>query len=283
MEPTGIVFEIKQFAVFDGPGIRTTVFLKGCPLRCTWCHNPEGLSVQPQLMVSKNGCTDCGSCTGVCPSPDNCTLCGACVRACPHRLRKICGERYTVERLVARLRKDKDYLAAQGGGVTFSGGEPTMQSSFLLAVLEALPDVHKAIETCGYCEPEVFRQIIDKLDYIIMDIKIADSGLHRRYTGVGNELIMHNLEQLKASGKPYLVRIPVIPGVNDTEENYAATARLLQNSPNLERVELLPYHKTAGAKYSMVNREYTPDFDTLATPNLDASIFAKYGVSCTIM
>ncbi len=278
---TGIVFEITQLAVFDGPGIRTTVFLKGCPLRCQWCHNPEGLSPEPELMVSKSRCTHCGRCRAVCRHPDHCILCGACVEACPNHLRKICGTRYTPEALAKLLLKDRDYLAKQGGGVTFSGGEPTMQSDFLLAVLKLLPGVHKAIETCGYCKPEIFRRLLDQLDYVMMDLKLIDEEKHRHYTGVSNKMILENLEQLKRWGKPFVIRIPVIPGVNDDEENFAATARLLQGVQTLERVELLPYHVTAGAKYPMVNREYHPEFDTERTPNLDMEPFRRYGVPCT--
>lgn len=280
MSLTGVVFEIKELAVFDGPGIRTTVFLKGCPLRCQWCHNPEGLSPHRELMVSGNGCSHCGRCQAVCPSPKACTLCGACVHSCPNRLRKICGDEYTPDELAALLSKDADYLAAQGGGVTFSGGEPTMQGEFLLAVLKRIPQMHKAIETSGYCAPELFRAIIDHLDYVMMDLKIMDEAKHRHYTGVSNHLILRNLEQLKASGKPFVIRIPVIPGVNDSEENYTATAKVLSGAVNLQTVELLPYHKTAGAKYSMVGREYRPEFDIQAKPNLDTEIFHRYGIPC---
>ena len=280
MALTGVVFEIKELAVFDGPGIRTTVFLKGCPLRCQWCHNPEGLSPHRELMVSQNGCSHCGRCREVCPSPNACILCGACVHACPNRLRKICGDEYTPDALAALLKKDAAYLAAQGGGVTFSGGEPTLQGEFLLAVLDRLPGMHKAIETSGYCAPELFRQVIDRLDYVMMDLKLMDEERHRHFTGVSNKPILRNLEQLKASGKPFVIRIPVIPGVNDSEENFAATAQAVRGAPMLQKVELLPYHKTAGAKYSMVGRKYSPEFDIQAKPNLDTGIFQQYGVPC---
>lgn len=283
MEKTGVIFDIKQFAVFDGPGIRTTVFLKGCPLRCMWCHNPEGLSFEPQLMVSQNGCTDCGSCRLVCKHPDGCILCGACVGACPVRLRKICGERMTVEELTGRLLRDREYLEMQGGGVTFSGGEPTGQPEFLLNCLKELRTMHRAVETSGYCRTDIFKNIIDELDYIIMDIKIADDEKHKIYTGVSNRMILENLEQVKKSGKPFRIRIPVIPGVNDTEENYRLTAELLKGAENLEMVELLPYHKTAGAKYGMVGRAYAPDFDVDREPVLETSAFENAGICCRKM
>lgn len=278
---TGTVFDIKQLAVFDGPGARTTVFLKGCPLRCMWCHNPEGLSAEPQLMVSKNNCTHCGKCASVCPSPGNCVLCGACIRVCPNNLRKICGVRYTPEELARVLLKDKDYLAMLGGGVTFSGGEPTLQADFVLETVKLLEGMHCAVETCGFCRQDTFRRVIDAMDYIMMDLKLIDPVLHKKYTGVDNAPILKNLEQLKNSGKPFRIRIPVIPGVNDSDENFEATARLLQGCETLEKVELLPYHKTAGAKYSMVEMEYAPEFDINAAPNLNIALFESLGIPCT--
>lgn len=283
MSETGIIFDIKQFAIFDGPGIRTTVFFKGCPLRCMWCHNPEGLSFQPQLMVSNNGCLNCGKCKAVCTSPENCILCGDCVKVCPLHLRKICGEEITGEQLAKRILKDKEYLLAQGGGVTFSGGEPTGQPAFLIETLERLKSIHRAIETSGYCQVDTFKTILTNLDYVIMDIKLVDEKKHRHYTGLSNQLILKNLEEVKKSGKPFLIRIPVIPGVNDTDENFEQTAKLLVGVTTLEQVELLPYHKTAGAKYSMVGRKYKPQFNEEIEPNLNVDIFHKHGIACTKM
>ena len=277
----GTVFDIKQLAVFDGPGARTTVFLKGCPLRCMWCHNPEGLSPLPQLMVSKNSCTHCGKCLSVCPSPGDCILCGKCTKVCPNNLRKICGNIYTPEQLATLLLRDKDYLTSLGGGVTFSGGEPTLQHEFLLETVELLGDMHKAVETCGYCTSEIFKSVIDAMDYVMMDLKLIDPVKHKYYTGVDNAPILKNLEQLKNSGKTFRIRIPVIPGANDYDENFEATAKLLVNCPTLDMVELLPYHKTAGAKYTMVNMEYSPSFDISAKPNINTELFKSYGINCS--
>lgn len=276
----GTVFDIKQMSVFDGPGIRTTVFLKGCPLRCQWCHNPEGLSFKPQLMVSGNGCLHCGKCREACKHPEHCILCGDCVRACPLHLRKICGVEMEAEELAEKILKDRDYLQKLNGGVTFSGGEPTAQAEFLLECLKKLSGVHRAIETSGYCEPEKFREILTELDYIIMDIKLVDKRMHKHYTGVDNQKILVNLEQLKSSGKPFKIRIPVIPGVNDSRENFAATAGLLTDTETLETVELLPYHQTAGAKYEMVGSRYQPEFDTQKAPDLNELPFRELGVPC---
>lgn len=279
---TGTIFDIKEFAVFDGPGMRQTVFFKGCPLRCQWCHNPEGLCMQPQLMVSRASCTDCGRCKAVCQH-ETCIACGACVAVCPLRLRKIAGEVVSSEELVRRIRKNASYYARYGGGVTFSGGEPLMQPRFLLEVLEQIPDLHRAIETSGFCDPAVFAKVVRHLDYVMMDLKIFDEEKHLRYTGVSNQKILENARQLCSSDTPFVIRIPVIPGVNDSEGNYRATAEFLRGAKSLQKVELLPYHKTAGAKYSMLGMEYQPDFDPEAAVQTSAKLFAEYGIACEVL
>lgn len=279
---TGIIFDIKEMALYDGPGIRTTVFFKGCPMHCTWCHNPEGLSPHPQLMTATNNCIHCGKCIAACPSQGSaCTLCGKCISACPLHLRRICGVRQSAGVLARRLLKDDSYLRKYGGGVTFSGGEPTMQPAFLLELISLIPGMHKCLETCGYCSQDIFRSIIQKMDYIIMDLKLIDSQKHIFYTGVDNKRILKNLSFLKQSGKPFTIRIPVIPGVNDDEENYAATAGLLAGSLRLERVELLPYHATAGAKYPMAGLAYKPEFSVDRKPNLDTTAFTRLHIPCS--
>ncbi len=278
----GVIFDCKEFAVFDGPGMRQTIFLKGCPLRCSWCHNPEGLCRQPQLMVSRASCTDCGRCRQVC-THETCIACGACVPVCPLHLRKIAGETVTAEELAERIRKNGDYYARYGGGVTFSGGEPLMQADFLLAVLQRLPGIHRAIETSGYCEPAVFETIASELDFVIMDIKLFDAEQHKRYTGVDNERILRNVKLLCGGEKPFVIRIPVIPGVNDTEENYRKTAAFLSGAKALLRVEFLPYHKTAGAKYGMAGMQYSPDFDPEGSIFISQKIFEEYGIRSEVL
>ena len=279
---TGTIFDIKEFAVFDGPGMRQTVFFKGCPLRCNWCHNPEGLCMQPQLMVSSASCTDCGKCRAVC-THETCIACGACVPVCPQRLRKIAGKIVTSDELVKKIRKNADYYARYGGGVTFSGGEPLLQAEFLMEVLDKIPDLHRAIETSGFCDPAVFAEVVSHLDYVMMDLKIFDEEKHRHFTGVGNEKILANARQLCEGKTPFVIRIPVIPGVNDDEANYRNTAAYLQGANSLQKVELLPYHKTAGAKYGMLGMEYTPDFDPNQAVRTSTKIFEEYGIRCEVL
>ena len=278
----GVIFDIKEFAVFDGPGMRQTVFLKGCPLRCSWCHNPEGMCVRPQLMVSIASCLHCGRCEEVCPN-EICTACGKCVPVCPLHLRRIAGKEMTSEELAEKILKDSDYYAKYGGGVTFSGGEPLLQADFLIEVLERLNGLHRAVETSGYCERERFQQVLAHLEYVMMDIKVMDPVLHERYTGVDNGLILRNAGMLCEGEVPFVIRIPVIPGVNDNEENYRETAKFLSGAKMLQRVEFLPYHKTAGAKYGMLGKAYRPDFDPEQKVWISQKIFEEYGIRSEVL
>lgn len=291
---SGIIFDIKEFAVHDGPGVRQTVFFKGCPLRCQWCHNPEGLSAKPQLMFSRSSCISCGKCRLVCPltrqkelpvpaSPEGCTACGACVKVCPLGLRQISGKEMSSSELVNLIRENSDYYAALGGGVTFSGGEPLMQGEFLLEVLEQIPDLHTAIETSAFAPAGLFQAVTERLSFLMMDVKLMDPALHRHYTGADNRIILENLTRLCRGKKPFVVRIPLIPGVNDTKENLEQTASFLSGASSLLRVELLPYHQTAGAKYSMVGMEYRPEFDPSAPLQIPEHIFEKYKIRSKVL
>ncbi|MCH3918227.1 MAG: glycyl-radical enzyme activating protein [Spirochaetia bacterium] len=280
---SGIIFDIKQLAIFDGPGIRQTVFLKGCPLHCLWCHNPEGISPKPQLMVSVASCTHCGKCHAACPSPENCILCGKCIDECPLHLRHICGEVISSTALAKRLGKDADYYARYGGGITFSGGEPLLQGEFLLDVLSQIKQYHRAIETSGYANENLFREIYRNVDFIIMDIKMMDDALHRKYTGKSNMSILKNASFLLEGNKPFTIRIPCIPGINDNQGNFEETARFLSGAKNLQEVELLPYQKAAGAKYQMIGEKYMPPFDENQKVFLDTKIFSKYGIRSKIL
>lgn len=281
----GLVFDIKEMAVYDGPGIRTTVFLKGCPLRCMWCHNPEGWSPEPQLMVSHASCLHCGKCVQACPNGTQgpCLVCGQCIGVCPLRLRRVVGTYYEAQDLAGQLLRNRAILENTGGGVTFSGGEPLLQSQFMLEVVSHLQGLHCAVETSGYASGDMFEAVIARMDHVIMDIKLVDDARHREFCGQGNAAILANLQRLKASGKPFTIRIPLIPGVNDTQENLEATARLLEHADHLKTVELLPYHQAAGAKYDMVFLKYAPSFDVDRAPNADCAPFLSRGIPCTVL
>lgn len=272
---TGIVFDIKEFAVFDGPGIRTTVFMKGCPLRCQWCHNPEGLSVKPQLMVSKVACIHCGACERVCPHPGDCQACGACVPYCRGGYRRIVGQTWTPEALAARLLKDRDVYEMNGGGVTFSGGEPLLQWPFVSEVTRRMPGVHTAIETSGFAPDEIFDEAMGQCSLIMMDWKVSDPLLHLRYTGVSQERIRRHAERLAGGSTPFILRMPIIPGVNEDEAHFQTAANLVKNAKALVRVDVLPYQRAAGAKYEMVGKTYQPDFNEEKPLAIHTEIFDR--------
>jgi len=275
---TGIVFDIKEFAVFDGPGIRTTVFMKGCPLRCQWCHNPEGLSPKPQLMVSTAACVHCGACERVCPHPDHCVACGTCIPACHLGLRKIAGTEWTAETLSARLNKDTDVYRATDGGVTFSGGDPLMQWGFVSEVIDRLEGVHTAIETSGFTSDDVFAQVMDKLDLVMMDWKVSDPVRHKHFTGVDQAPIRRHAEMLSAGDTPFILRMPIIPGVNDERSHFETVANLVKGAKALVRVDILPYQRAAGAKYEMVGKTYAPEFDEAAALHYYTECFDAAGI-----
>lgn len=251
---TGTIFDIKEMAVHDGPGIRTTVFFKGCPLSCKWCHNPEGLSFEPQLMYKHARCVGCQSCQKVCEH-EECQPFGRCIHACPENCLEITGREVTAKELAAELKESADILGETFGGFTFSGGEPLAQHEFLLALADELRDYHLCVETSGYADGDIFKTVINTLDFIIMDIKLADNELHKRYTGRGNERILDNFEILRQSGKPFVIRTPLIPSVTDTEANLAAIKGIIGDSP----WEKLPYNVMAGAKYNMLGMQYAFD------------------------
>ena len=267
MKDRATIFDIKRFAVGDGPGIRTTVFFKGCPLRCRWCHNPEGLEAAPQLMHEAARCTGCGLCRVPCRHAD-CAPWGRCLHVCPQNALKVAGRTVTAAELSAELAGEAEFLRSAGGGVTFSGGEPLMQGEFLLALIPRLGGLHTCIETSGFAPEGLFAAVVERLDYVLFDLKLADTEEHTRWTGVPNALIHANLAQLRASGKPFTLRVPLIPGITDTDENLRGLAVLAGE----DRVELLPYNALAGAKYRQAGMEY-PFGELPATPRTDAAEF----------
>lgn len=251
---SGIIFDIKEMAVHDGPGIRTTVFLKGCPLRCVWCHNPEGLDIAPQLVYRDSRCLKCGRCLKKCDH-EECKPFSRCLHACPEGLLSISGKNYSAKELMDELLISKKVLGNNFGGVTFSGGEPLMQYGFLLETAELLKDINICIETSGFAEQGVFNRVLEVVDFVIMDIKLADSELHKKYTGVSNEIILKNFETLKKSGKPHIIRTPLVPNITDTENNLRKIKEIIGDS----KWEKLPYNNLAGAKYKMLGMEFPMD------------------------
>lgn len=283
MSTEGTIFEVREFCLHDGPGIRTTVFFKGCPLRCVWCHNPEGLAREPQLLVNLANCTHCGACRRVCPHPDRCEACGACVAVCPQGCRRVCGRRVTAEALAAELRASESFFKTYGGGITFSGGEPLCQIDFLEELASRLRPIHLTLETSGYAPLENYQRAVHAVDLVFQDLKHPDPVEHTRYTGADVSPILDNLVWLKASGKPFIARIPLIPGVNDAPETLRRFAEMLEGESGLTGVELLPYHLTAGAKYALLGLRYELPFDPGRPLAPDLSPFASRGIPCRVL
>ena len=270
----GTVLRLERFAIHDGPGIRTTVFLKGCPLRCDWCHSPESQGVDPEFMPLADRCVRCGACTDACPhhavrpaaeateaAPAECTTCGNCAAVCPSGARELVGYRTTVPALLALVERDRIFYDESGGGVTFSGGEPLMQPEFLTEAVEACRDsgMHVAVDTCGLGDTSALLEIARSTDLFLFDLKMMDEDRHRVYTGASNARILHNLERLAAAHRNIVVRFPLIPGVNDDDANVRAMGALLA-SLRLTRIDVLPYHRAGLAKYHRLHRPYAlPD------------------------
>ena len=247
----GTIFDIKEMAVHDGPGLRTTVFFKGCPLRCVWCHNPEGLTTKIQLMYKEARCQECGLCRVPCDHPE-CAPFGRCIKVCPENCLEIVGREVEASVLAQELEQSALVLGDNFGGFTFSGGEPLAQPEFLLEVINNLPGYHFCIQTSGYADSDVFSKVLDKIDYVFMDIKLADDAEHKLYTGVSNKKILKNLEILRQSGKDCCIRTPLIPGITDNRENLDAIKALIGDMKH----ELLDYNPFAEAKYKMLGASY---------------------------
>jgi pyruvate formate lyase activating enzyme len=289
----GRVFDVQRFSVHDGPGIRTTVFLKGCPARCLWCHNPESQSFTPEVLVVETRCVSCGTCQTVCPRgappPGSgvCTACGACVDACPAGARRLAGRETTVEEVMDDVRRDRIFYEESGGGATFSGGEPLAQPEFLGALLEACRDagIRTAVDTCGFAPRERLLALAPLVDLFLFDVKLVDDARHRELTGLPAAPILGNLRALAAVHGNVWIRIPVVPGHTDAEEDIAATASLVAGLPGVRRVSLLPYHSTGAAKARRLGRDYP--LDALAPPSperLDAlaALFREHGIAVRI-
>ena len=279
-DKTGLVFDIEEFALFDGPGIRSVIFLKGCPLRCEWCHNPEGLLGAPQLNKTLSLCQGCGLCDQAFMDPGGDWDYEALARSCPAGALRVAGKPMKASEAARRVLRNRRLLEMNGGGVTFSGGEPLRQADFILSVLDRLDGLHACVETSGHAKEADFLRVTKRMDLVLMDVKAMDSVVHKRYTGVGNELILRNLDALMKQGTPFRLRVPLIPGVNDSEENLRALAKRLLSARSLEKVELMRYNQAAGAKYAGLGMHYEPSFDTDSAPAARAYIFKEAGIPC---
>lgn len=273
-----LIFDIKEFGLHDGSGMRTTVFLKGCPLKCTWCHNPEGQSFFKEVTKNPLKCTSCGLCKRNC-AHEECKDLGVCVKICPNNNVKKVGEEYSPQKLAEKLLKNKSFL--EKGGVTFSGGEPLCHGDFILETIKELKNIKTAVETCGYVETEKFLSVTDKIDDIFMDIKLIDEDKHIKYTGVSNKLILKNASEILKK-RFVTIRIPLIPTVTDTNENFSGIAEFLEPYKNNLVVELIPYNKMTGAKYKNLGRTYNPDFDENAVLNKNTEFFTKKGIKVKV-
>ncbi len=248
-----IIFDIQRNSFVDGPGIRTTVFFKGCNLKCRWCHNPESQSPKRQMMVYKNKCIGCGKCAEVCPNKlKSCDFCGRCEIYCPEDARKICGREYSADEVLCEIEKDRAFYDNSGGGATFSGGECMLQLDFLCEILKKCKEngIHTAVDTAGNVPWESFERILPYTDLFLYDVKAVSGELHRNGTGVSNELILENLKKLSRCAD-IIVRIPVIGGYNDNREEMKKAAEFLHGL-GIKKVELLPYHAMGENKYDAI-------------------------------
>ncbi len=269
----GTVFNIQKFSINDGPGIRTTVFMKGCPLNCLWCHNPESKSAKPEIFFDKRKCTGCRSCE-VCPygchvftdtehifNREKCIACGKCAEVCFADALEIAGEKKTVDEVISEVMKDKDFYENSGGGMTLSGGEPMYQFEFTYELLKTAKEngLHTCIETCGFAKWEQYEKIADLVDIFLFDYKATDSEKHKEFTGVPNELILENLKKLDEKGCKTVLRCPIIPGLNDTDEHFSSIARTANSLKNVLEINIEPYHPLGKGKSEMLGKEYFSD------------------------
>ena len=268
-----LITNVQKFSIHDGDGIRTSVFFKGCPLKCEWCHNPETQRFEKEMQCDKEKCVGCGTCAKVCPNgaismengkpemkKDACTFCGKCVNFCPIGIREIIGREYSVKELIKELMKDQMFYEESGGGVTLSGGEVmAMDIDYILAIAKELKrqDVTLTIDTCGYVPYEKFQAILPYVHTFLYDVKVMDPKLHKKYIGVDNQLILDNLIRLAADGARIYIRIPTIKEVNGNEKNMKETiAFLKEHDIHPAQINLLPYHDTGSGKYSKLDMEY---------------------------
>jgi pyruvate formate lyase activating enzyme len=271
----GLIFDIQKFAIHDGGGIRTLVFLKGCPLLCPWCSNPESLAGKPEITFVCNNCISCGKCLEICPSDainrdesngkgliidrDRCTLCGQCAKHCYAGAINIIGRYLSVPELMEIIERDRKFYEQSNGGVTFSGGEPMAQPEFLKAALKETQrrGIHTAIETSSFVNWETYASILEHVDLVLTDLKHMDDAEHKRLTGVSNKVILDNLRNISRLDIPVKIRLPLIPGFNDSTRNLEATADFVEQLSHVQSLDILPYHRLGEMKWGQLGQDYS--------------------------
>jgi pyruvate formate lyase activating enzyme len=296
-----LIFDIKRYAINDGPGIRVVVFFKGCNLQCAWCHNPESISGKAEKMYTLTKCIRCGSCVEACPEnavaltaegivtdTELCMMCGNCAEVCPSAAIVMSGKKMQVDEIMVIIEKERIFFDQSGGGVTFSGGEPLLHKEMLIALLDECGKrgIHRAVDTAGNVKTETILEVAARTDLFLYDLKLMDPALHNQWTNAGNELILYNLKAIAETGADIIIRIPLIGGVNDTGENIRQTAEFIAGlAGNVKEVHLLPYHNIAKHKYAKLGRE--DGFEKLKEPDKISqvnaiAIFAEYGIIASI-
>jgi len=295
------IFDIKRYAINDGPGIRIVIFLKGCNLNCAWCHNPESVSTETERMYAPAKCIICGTCVLACPEKaisltsegiitdtDKCNISGRCAEVCPTKAIELSGYPMSVTEIMNEIEKERVFFDQSGGGVTFSGGEPLLQSKFLIELLDECGKrgIHRAVDTAGLANTEIILEVAKRTDLFLYDLKMMDAEKHLKWVGVPNEKILENLKTLAETGAKIIIRIPLIGGVNDDEDNMRKTAAFVSKlSGEKKEVNVLPYHKIAQTKYQKLGRP--EEFQLLEEPTKEAqtraiAIFQEYGIKASI-